>query len=155
MRPKPADLVGPRAAAIPREVATLPVVTADPAPWQDSERISSSPDALDLALDLDGVFDGTLSSGSKVTAQPSEHAPAAHAGDDAEAPSPDDLGRAWLTQATESEQSLGFANTLPEIEEVRPTLTDLGEDSDSDADGEDDDETTAEYIRRHRISSAG
>jgi len=149
--PRPADS-GVRPAAPTASTAQ----TAQTAPeWQESERISSSPDALDLALDLDGVFDGKSADGSEVTAQPNQHVPAPRAGDDDEAPSPEDLGRAWLTSATESEHSLGFADTLPEIEQLRPTITDLSEDTDSDGDGEDDDETTAEYVRRHRISSAG
>jgi len=133
------------------------VAASAPASWQDAERISSSPDALDLALDLEGLFDGKLASEIEITARPNEHVPAPHSGDDEDAPSPDDLGRAWLLQATESERSLSTADTLPELENLRQSQVsnDLGENADDGLGIGDDDETTAEYVRKHRISSAG
>jgi len=139
------------------ETITLPETAPKPVPWQAVERISSSPDVLDLALDLDGVFDGKGASEIEVTARPNQHLPAPHTGDDEEAPSADDLGRTWLTHATESERSLCMADTLPDVEELGEDQAsdDLGEDKDSEGSSADDDETTIEYVRRHRISSAG
>ncbi|HET7538776.1 MAG TPA: hypothetical protein VFK05_02860 [Polyangiaceae bacterium] len=134
------------ALATPRATERL---AAPPAPFQEAERISSSPDALDVALDLDGVFEGEAS-GIELTARPHEHVPAPRTPDDEDAPAPEDLGRAWLTQATESERSLGTADTLPDLERLPSASDELGEASE-----EDQDETTAEYVRRHRISSQG
>lgn len=122
-------------------------------PFADAERISSAPDALDVALDLDGVFDGDSASGVQVTARPSDHVSAPRSGDDEDAPAPEDLGRNWLEQATESEHGLGLADTLPDVENLPKVSRDLLE-SNALADDEDD-ETTAEYIRRHRLSSVG
>lgn len=146
--PRPNRAETPTGAAVVEDAS-------DPVPWQDGARISSSPDALDLALNLDDVFDGNSGTEPEVTARPNQHVPALHTVDDDDAPAPEDLGAAWLKQATESERSLGFADTLPELENLRQTNVDRGEDLDSDGDGEDDDETTAEYVRRHRISSVG
>lgn len=122
-----------------------------PAPFQDADRISSSPDALDVALDLEGVFDGDSARGIEITARPHEHVPALQTADDEEAPAPEDLGLAWLKLATESERSLGTADTLPDIERLERASEELGEMYDDD----EQDETTAEYVRLHRISSAG
>ena len=119
--------------------------------FRDAERISSSPDALDVALDLAGVFDGDSSRGVALTARPHDHVPAPSTIDDEDAPAPEDLGRAWLAQATESERSLGTADTLPDFEQL-PSASDEPEVA---SDGEEQDETTAEYVRRHRISSPG
>lgn len=117
----------------------------------DSERISSAPDALDVALDLNGVFDGESDSGVQLTARPNAHLTAPLSRDDDDAPAPEDLGRAWLEQATESEHSLGLADTIPDVENMPKAKLVFDETLDSD----EDDETTAEYVRRHRISSAG
>lgn len=120
-------------------------------PWQDEERISSAPDALDVALDLDGVFEGESANGSELTARPHDSVPAPRSGDDEDAPAPEDLGRSWLVHAAESESSLGAADTLPDVESLPKASDELGEESDA----EDTDETTAEYIRKHRLSSPG
>jgi len=101
----------------------------------------------DLALDVDQMFDVEPQSGVEPTAQPTEHAPAQLSGDDSEPPSPDDLGSAWLAQATESESSA----TEPNVEELELDPERLAVSPDSDA----DDETVQEYVRRHRQSSAG
>lgn len=124
----------------------------------DSERISSAPDALDVALNLDGLFDVESSSGVQLTARTTDHLSGPRSRDDEDAPAPEDLGRIWLEQATESEQPLGLADTIPDIENLARPTRDLveGEVLDGETVGdEDDDETTAEYVRRHRISSAG
>jgi hypothetical protein len=124
----------------------------------DAERVSSAPDALDVALNLDGLFDVESSSGVQLTARINDHVSGPRSGDDEDPPAPEDLGRIWLEQATESEQSLGLADTIPDVENLPRVTRDLveGEALDGESVGdEDDDETTAEYVRRHRISSAG
>jgi hypothetical protein len=126
------------------------VASSSAASWRDADRISSAPDALDVALDLDGVFDGDSSASVELTARPHEHVPAPRTPDDEDAPAPEDLGRAWLAQATESERSLGTADTLPDLERLPTASEELADPSEGDQD-----ETTAEYVRRHRISSAG
>jgi hypothetical protein len=140
-------------------------VSREPAAHSDADRVSSAPDALDLAIGLEGIFDVEWDSGVQVSARPNEHVPAARTGDDEEAPSPDDLAQVWLAQATESERSLGTADTIPDLEDLTdPDLEDLtelaeefGEASEANADGVEgeDDETTAEYVRRHRVSRPG
>ncbi|HKO46994.1 MAG TPA: hypothetical protein VJV79_04685 [Polyangiaceae bacterium] len=150
--------------AEPRPVPTVSDIAPKPPTWSHNDPLSSAPDVLDLALDLDGVFDGK----APITAQPSEHVPAPLSGDDQEPPAPEDLGSAWLTQATESERSLGFADTIPDVDDLpKPsadTIPDVDDplnasnerrDTDDSTEGEDEDETIAEYVRRHRISSAG
>jgi hypothetical protein len=124
----------------------------------DADRISSAPDALDVALNLDGLFDVESSSGVQLTARINDRLSGPRSGDDADPPAPEDLGRIWLEQATESEQSLGLADTMPDVENLPRPTRDLveGEALDGETVGdEDEDETTAEYVRRHRISSAG
>ena len=111
-------------------------------------RISSAPDALDIALDLSGVFDVESASRVPVTARPADHVPALRTGDDEEAPAPEDLGRAWLLQATESEHSLGTADTIPDVENL-PRATSPEADGESDIDGIEFDEPTAEYVNVH------
>jgi len=139
----------------PAAIATEPAsrLDAERMTGLDAERISSAPDALDVALDLEGLFDGKSESGVSVTARPHEHIPAPRVGDDEEAPSPDDLASTWLAHATESERSLGTADTIPDVEEVPQAMDEEGDASDASGDDVDDDETTAEYVRRHRISS--
>jgi len=124
----------------------------------DAERISSAPDALDLALNLDGLFDVESSTGVQLTARTTDHLSGPRGGYDEDAPAPEDLGRIWLEQATESEQRLGLADTIPDVENLPKASRDLVEGETLDEDAildEDFDETTAEYVRRHRISSAG
>lgn len=92
---------------------------------------SASSDALDVALDLDGIFDAATDEAAGVTVRSSERVPLASAGDDEDPPGPDDLGRAWLYQATQSEHSFTEA-------ELSIDLDDLAADDASDA-GEDQD----------------
>jgi hypothetical protein len=89
------------------------------------DRISSNPDALDLALNVGGVFDG-----------------------DDDAPALEDLGGTWLEQATESDRSLGFADTIPDIEALLNSIEKTDEGSDDEHA-----QTTKKYVR-HRISRA-
>ena len=118
------------------------------------DRISSDPDALDFALNLGGVFDGDLGAddwggSDELTARASDHVPSPSTADDDDAPAPEDLGRTWLEQATETERSLGVADTIPDIEALPDSSNDVALESD------DEDETTQEYVRRHRISRVG
>jgi len=77
----------------------------------------SMPDALDVALNLDGIFDWQPD-GEAVTARPSDRVPAPLAGDDQEAPNADDLGLAWLIQATEAERSVGETDLTSDLENL-------------------------------------
>jgi len=124
----------------------------------DGDRLSGAPDALDVALDLDGLFDAESDSGVQLTARTNDHASGLRSGDDEDAPAPEDLGRIWLEQATESEHGLGLADTIPDVENLSRARRDLLDSAGLAAEGEvseGEDETTAEYIRRHRISSVG
>ncbi len=90
-----------------------------PAAWESALLAPSAPsDALDLALDLDGLFDAPSEQTAAVTARPSDRVPAASSGDDAEASNPDDLGRAWLYQATQGEHSFTEADLSVELEDL-------------------------------------
>lgn len=144
-----------RRAAAEVQPTRVPAVAPEPAAWDDGARISSAPDALDVALNLDGVFDVGPESGVEVTARFNDHVPSPLTGDDEDAPSPDDLGRAFLTHATESERSLSGDDVVPDLDGLAKASDELGEGEEDDGEGEVDDETTREYVRRHRISLMG
>ncbi len=111
---------------------------ADPEPWQTALLTSASPsDALDRALGLDGIFDAEPLDDADVTVQLQGTLPHATSADDADPPGPDDLGKAWLAQATESERSLREADLAPELESlsIGSSLDDV---LDDDVIGEDD-----------------
>jgi hypothetical protein len=78
----------------------------------------SNPDALDVAMNLDGLFDIEPEDGAALTVRPSDRVPAPVGGDDEEAPSADDLGRTWLAQATQAEHSTREADLTPELDEI-------------------------------------
>jgi hypothetical protein len=99
----------------------------------------AAPDALDLAMNLDGIFDVESEDGGALTVRPSEHVPVPVGGDDEEAPSADDLGRTWLAQATQAEQSVIQADLIPEIDEIAFA-------DETDADEADADETDADEV---------
>lgn len=130
-----------------RDIPPTPVVAPEPLAWDDGARISSAPDALDVALDLEGVFDAEPESGVEVTARLADHAPAPFTGDDEEAPSPDDLGRAFLTHATESEHSASADDVVPELESLAAANDEYGE---ADDESEADRETVRQYLRSAR-----
>ena len=123
-------------------------------PNKIEERTSSVRDTLDRALNLGGVFDGDLGGmgdwedAAELTARANDHAPLPQVPDDEDALAPEDLGRTWLEQATESERSLGSADTMPDIQSLPSASDELAEADDDDEDGR----TTAEYVRRQRIS---
>jgi len=113
-------------------------------------------DMLDVALGSNGLFDDEPSSGVTVSARVNDHVPAPQTGDDEEAPSPDDLGRAWLSHATESEHSPRADELVPDVNDLPVARDELAEaGAQADDDSQEDDETTAEYVRRHRISLLG
>jgi len=87
-----------------------------------------APDPLDLAMNLSGMFDGQSAAGRPLTARPNDHVPPPMSPDDEEAPSADDLGVAWLLQATQSEHSASASDLAPEIENLAYT-----EEADDDA----------------------
>ena len=87
----------------------------------------SNPDALDIAMSLDGIFDGVSEDGRALTVRPNVRIPSPIGGDDEDAPSADDLGLAWLMQATQTEQSLTESDLRPESEDIA-----LNEDPDSE-----------------------
>ena len=93
----------------------------------------STPDPLDIALSLDGVFDGDSEDGLPLTVRPNVRVPAPLGGDDEDAPSADDLGLAWLMQATQTEQSLTELDLTPEIDNIA-----LSEEGEEEADSEEE-----------------
>lgn len=98
----------------------------------------STPDALDVAMNLDGIFDGGVEEELAVTARPSDRVPPPLGGDDEEAPGADDLGRAWLAQATQSEHSARESDLVPEVEEI--AFADEPNEEEADADEPDEHE---------------
>jgi hypothetical protein len=85
-------------------------------------------------LDLDGVFEGDsdepLAPTVSPTAQSVPRVPALSSADDAEAPSPDDLGTFWLQRAAQSEHSLSESELMIDIDEL--SLAAPGEEEDID-----------------------
>ena len=78
----------------------------------------STPDPLEIALDLDWIFDGQSEDGHAVTVRPDIRLPPPHGADDEEASSADDLGLAWLMHATQTEQGLTESDLTPELENI-------------------------------------
>ena len=78
----------------------------------------STPDPLDLAMNLSGIFDGQSAAGGALTARPNDHVPPPASPDDEQAASADDLGVAWLMQATQAEHSARGSDMAPEIENL-------------------------------------
>ncbi|HEY3256824.1 MAG TPA: hypothetical protein VGJ91_22870, partial [Polyangiaceae bacterium] len=107
----------------------------------------STPDPLDIAMSLDGIFDGQSEDGHTLTVRPNERIPAPLSADDEDAPSADDLGLAWLTQATQAEHSLGESDLTPEIEQIALDESDEQDEADSNRTGEHDEH---EDFRRTR-----
>ena len=102
----------------------------------------SLPDPLDVAMNLDGIFDADAdddNSEAVLTARPDQHLPHPVSADDEDAPGPDDLGPAWLAQATQSERSLREADLTPELDELTLAIANL-EDADGAQLGADDDD---------------
>jgi hypothetical protein len=107
----------------------------------------STPDPLDIALSLDGVFDGDSEDGLPLTVRPNVRVPAPLGGDDEDAPSADDLGLAWLMHATQTEQSLTESDLTPEIDDIA-----LSEEAEEEADSEEEADAQDEHedFRRAR-----
>lgn len=113
----------------------LKAEASTPEAWERALVAQSAPsDALDLALDLDGIFAASADT-SGVTARSSDRVPPPSSGDDGDPPSPDSLGRAWLSQATQSERS--FTET-----DLSLSVEDLAAPEDSMAAFDDEDRTS-------------
>lgn len=109
--------------------------------------LGTAPDPLDLALNLDGIFETESVSSDALSVQFSDRVPLPTNGDDQDPPSPDDLGRTWLEQATESEPSLSVAELTPELENL--SLDQLAADArDDDGDEEQADSAAGELEPR-------
>ena len=93
-------------------------------------RSTRTRDALDVALDLDGIFEPPSAPEEAPTVRTSERAPIATGGDDEEPLSPEDLGRAWLTHATLSERSRRPGDLLEELENIAAEEVDRKSDID-------------------------
>jgi hypothetical protein len=117
----------------------------------DATRVPLTSDALDFALGLDGLGDNELEGGAELTARTNDHLPLPRTADDDDAPSPDELANKWLAQATESERSLTAEDLVPDVDSIEPASEELSESYSAEA----DDETTQEYVRKHRISLLG
>ncbi|MEO8904487.1 MAG: hypothetical protein ABI488_19105 [Polyangiaceae bacterium] len=88
-------------------------------------------------LDLDGIFDANPEDALEhATVHADTRAPLLASADDAEPPSPEDLGAYWLSRATDSERSRDESDLELEIEAV----ADPTDSMDADARGDDDDE---------------
>ena len=111
-------------------------LTADFSPV-DSETPSaratrpSTPDPLDVAMNLDGLFDAPVDE-SALTVRTSEHVPLPLGGDDRESPDADDLGLAWLAQATQAEYSMREADLVPALEDIAFAEQDADPEEDAD-----------------------
>ncbi len=146
--------VQPLASHVPasRELS-LPETTALPLSAPDWETLSvhgargSNPDALDIAMNLDGIFEGQSEDGSALTVRPIDHLPAPLGGDDEEAPNADDLGLAWLTKATQGEHIIGESDLKPEIENLGFAEETASDQADSE---QDDEQVEHEDFRRTR-----
>ncbi len=112
----------------------------------EQDRLSLEPQNVDDLFDF--AVDSSLEeaeSSIQPTVLPLERVPAPTSVDDDEAPAPEDLGEHWLSQATETEST----NDSLDVENL--SASDVRPDDTTDG----DDETTREYIRKHRISSMG
>jgi hypothetical protein len=100
----------------------------------------SNPDVLDIAMNLDGLFDVESEDGRALTVRPNDRVPAPIGGDDEEAPSADDLGRTWLTQATQAEHSIRQSDLTPDLDNIAFADETDADDPDPDLDEADSDE---------------
>jgi hypothetical protein len=98
----------------------------------------STPDPLDVAMSLEGLFDGESEDGNELTVRPDVHVPLPLGGDDEEAPGAEDLGVAWLMQATQSEHALREADLRTEIENIALAEEVDFEEIDEESDGADE-----------------
>ena len=103
----------------------------------------SVPDPLDVALNLEGIFDAEYESTPELTVRPDLHLPRPLGGDDEDAPGADDLGRAWLSQATLAERSLRVSDLVPELDDIAASAGDDDRAGDDEEDEEDEEEERA------------
>ena len=102
----------------------------------------STPEPLDVALNLDGIFDAELDD-SELTVRPSDHVRGPLNADDEDPPSPDDLGRAWLSQATEAERSATEDDLIANVDEIAVSAQEIGEADDDELSDEEREERAA------------
>ena len=112
---------------------------AEPAP-RESLRVPRGdvPRTADFDLDLDGIFDADPEDALEhATVHADTRIPGLASADDAEPPSPEDLGAYWLSRATDSERSRDESDLELELD----GLADPAAGADSDEVDDDDDET--------------
>ncbi len=138
------------------ELSAPPAAAAPSLTASDWETLSvhgtrgSNPDPLDIAMNLDGIFEGQSESGSALTVRSIDHLPAPLGGDDEEAPSADDLGLAWLTKATQAEHLVGESDLKLEIENLGFAEETESDEADTAQAELDDEQDEHEDFRRTR-----
>jgi len=111
----------------------------------------STPDSLDLAMNLSGIFDGQSAAGRALTARPNDHVPPPTSPDD-EVASADDLGVAWLMQATQAGHSARGSDLAPEIENLAyPEEADDDAPDPNETDGAGDRDDQADFADTPRV----
>ncbi len=132
-------------------------------PLANVERLSRQSDLEDL----DDAFSVEPDSAIEPTVLSVERSPVLLSAEDGEAPAPEELGERWLAQATATESS-SEDPLYPNVEELAvaeeevaagyeggPAALGNASEVEDDSATIDDDETTRDYIRKHRISSIG
>lgn len=129
---------GPRAEVVDlRTAGALPTIGDLPMVGAGVELDANEPLSGDFLVE-DGL--------EELTVQPDVKVPALASADDAEPPSPDDLGSFWLSGATQSERSLTEQDLQPDIEALAD-LRELEDEPDLDED-EAQDQALAAVERR-------
>ncbi len=91
-------------------------------------------------LDLDGIFDANPEDALEyATVRADTRVPALTSGDDAEPPSPEDLGAYWLTRATDSERSRDESDLELDLDDL-DGLADPGDSAEDEHEDEDESE---------------
>jgi hypothetical protein len=134
-----------------RQRSVPPLADVDSPPLRESGIVPraeiADPSLLEAVADLDAadldaeelfpaefpVQDGL----EELTVQPDLKVPALASADDAEPPSPDDLGSFWLAGATQSERSLTELDLQPDVETLADLRDELGEKDESEEKDED------------------
>jgi hypothetical protein len=88
---------------------------------------ASLPDPAVLDLDLDGVFAGDDAEIELPTVQRAVKVPLPMGGDDAEAVASSEIGRDWLSRATESERSLTEADLEIDLDDIPASFDEFAE----------------------------
>ncbi|MEO7036758.1 MAG: hypothetical protein ABI548_22600 [Polyangiaceae bacterium] len=108
--------------------------------------LDGAPGIEDFGLDLDGIFDANPDDALEhATVHADTRAPVLASADDAEPPSPEDLGAYWLSRATDSERSRDESDLELEIEDLADPADSI--DTDASEDDGDDDNHAADETR--------